>query len=161
MNLKSILTIKSFVACYLAGSAGMITFWCLLYLLWVQILNLPYPIPLVGALNACAGVAAVIIAIWFRFPSTWRNSTSFRQRARFLLLAQLSILVVSLEYWIFSWVFFVLPYNFQWILAIFLPLAREIGIEVLTRISAKIAGRKDQSGELVATHLGLNHFTHY
>ena len=154
MNLESILTLRTYATCYLAGSVGMISFWCLLYVLWVPLLDLPYPIPLVGALNACAGVTAVIVAIWFKFPWSWRKNSTFRHRAKFLLLAQLFILVMSLEYWFFSWVFFALPLDFQWVLAIILPFTREIGIEILARISAKIAGRKDESGELVAANLG-------
>ena len=156
MNLDSMLTLRTYATCYLSGSVGMMSFWCLLYLFWVPVLGLPYPIPLVGAMNACAGVAAIIVAIWFKFPLSWRKDPSFRQRAKYLLVAQLFILVMSLEYWLFSWVFFALPLDLQWILAIVLPITREIGIIIiLTKICVKIAGGKDDSGELVATNLGL------
>lgn len=157
MNLASMLTMRTYATCYLAGSVGMMSFWCFLYLLWVPILHLPYPIPLVGALNAFAGVTAIIVAIWFKFPRSWRKDSTFRHRAKYLLVAQLFILVMSLEYWLFSWVFFAIPLDLQWILAILLPLTREIGALVLTKICEKIAGRKDESGELVATNLGLGH----
>ena len=154
MNLESMLTLRTYVTCYLSGSVGMMSFWCLLFILWVPLLGLPYPIPLVGAMNACAGVAAIIVAIWFKFPFSWRKDPTFRQRSKYLLVAQLFILVMSLEYWLFSWVFFALPLDLQWILAIVLPITREIGIIILTKICVKIAGRKDDSGELVATNLG-------
>ena len=158
MNLSSMLTMRTYATCYLSGSLAMMSFWCFLYLVWVPLLGLPYPIPLVGAFNAVAGVSAVIVAIWFKFPWSWRMDASFRHRAKYLLVAQLFILVMSLEYWLFSWVFFAIPLDLQWILAIVLPITREIGAIILTKICTKIAGRKDDSGELVATHLG---FTHY
>ena len=157
MNLSIMLTMRTYATCYLSGSLAMMSFWCVLYLLWVPLLGLPYPIPLVGALNACAGVTAIIVAIWFKFPWSWRKNSSFRHRAKYLLVAQLFILVMSLEYWLFSWVFFAIPLDLQWILAIVMPLTREIGAVVLTKICTKVSGRKDDSGELVATNLGLSH----
>ena len=155
MNLSSMLTMRTYATCYLSGSVGMMAFWCLLYLLWVHILGLPYPIPLVGAFNAIAGVTAIIVAIWFKFPRAWRKNADFRHRAKYLLVAQMFILVMSLEYWLFSWVFFVIPLNLQLVLAIVLPITREVGTIILAKICTRVAGRKDDSGELVATNLGM------
>ena len=157
MNLSSMLTMRTYATCYLVGSVAMMSFWCLLYLLWVPLLGLPYPIPLVWALNAFAGVTAIIVAIWFKFPKSWRKNPIFRNRAKYLLVADLFLLILSVEYWVFSWVFFAMPSEYQWILAFVLPVTREIGCILLTKICTKVAGRKDESAELVSTNLGHNH----
>ena len=44
-----------------------------------------------------AGVAGVVTAIWLQFPASWREDPAFRSRASFLLVAQLFILVMSLQ----------------------------------------------------------------
>ena len=53
INLDSILTLRTWAACYLAGSLAMMGFWCCLYVLWVPILHLPYPMPLVRFQCCC------------------------------------------------------------------------------------------------------------
>ena len=84
-----------------------------------------------------AGVGAVVGAIWFQFPPSWRIESAFRKKVKFLLLGQMFILVMSLQYWAFSWTFFAMPLQYQWILAILLTIAREINTLALTAISEK------------------------
>ena len=84
-----------------------------------------------------AGVGAVVAAIWFQFPLAWRADPAFRTRAKFLLLAQMFILVMSLQYWAFSWTFFAVPLQYQWILAILLTLVRELNTLALAAICEK------------------------
>ena len=49
---------RTFLAAYLAGSVSMISFWCLCYLIWVQVLHLPYPVPLIGKHDICMTLSA-------------------------------------------------------------------------------------------------------
>ena len=39
----------AYLACFLSGFTIMMGYWILLYLVWTQLLGLPYPIPLIGA----------------------------------------------------------------------------------------------------------------
>ena len=135
----------------------MMAFWSSLYFIWAHLLRLPYPIPWEGAFNAGAGVATIVAVIWFRFPKSWRKSSTFRNRAKYLISAQLFILVLSFEYWVFSWVFVEIPLDFQWIMALILPFSREIGAMALTKISTRIAGREDETGELLANYLAITY----
>ena len=157
MNLPSLLTWKTYFVCYFAGSVALISFWSLQYYVWVYILILPYPVPLIGVTTCIAGILAIIVQIWFKFPLSWRQDSSFKQRAKYLSVAQLFILVLNVEYAFYSWAFYAIPREYQWILAILVPLTREIGAMFLTEVCDKTAGRKDVTGELVAAHLGLNH----
>ena len=155
LNLSGLLNLRNWLACYLSGSITMMTFWCFLYLLWVPIFQQPYPLPLIGVYNAAAGIGVIIAVIWFKFPVSWRQNSSFRYKAKFIVLAQFFLLVLCVEYWFFSWVFYVIPLDLQWILSIVLPIAREIGAYTFTKILEKVAGCKDSSGEVLANHLGL------
>ena len=39
----------AYLACFLPGFSIMTVYWVLIYLVWTQLLDLPYPIPLIGA----------------------------------------------------------------------------------------------------------------
>ena len=39
----------AYLACFLSGFIIMMGYWVVLYLVWTQLLGLPYPIPLIGA----------------------------------------------------------------------------------------------------------------
>ena len=157
MNLDSIWTLRTFLRVYLAGSAALITFWCLLYVLWVNILNLPYPIPFIGMFNYPIALVAIIAAIWFTMPKAWRDDSAFRKRAKYLLLAVFYVAFIDLEYWLFSWLFYFISLDYQWILGPLLPFCREANGIVLTKICMKMAGKKDESVELVVNNFGNNH----
>ena len=88
----------------------------------------------------------IVGVIWFCFSKYWRNSSTFCHRARYPISAKLFTPVLFSEYLLLSLAFVVLPLDFQWILAIILPLTREIGSLLLVKISTNIAGRNDQTG---------------
>ena len=81
------------------------------------------------------GVLAMVFTLWFCFPQHWRKLPHFKRRMKYLSFPQIFILLMSIEYWILSWVFFVMPLQYQWILAFVLPFTREVGGTLLTRIS--------------------------
>ena len=58
------------------------------------------------------------------------------------------------ERFFFLWIFHVVPLEFQWIIALFMPLSRELNAFCLTKLSNKIVGNRDGSAELIATNLG-------
>ena len=84
-----------------------------------------------------AGVGAVVGAIWFQFPPSWRADTTFHKKVKFLLLAQMFILVMSLQYWAFSWTFYAVPLQYQWVLAIILTIVRELNTLAMAAICEK------------------------
>ena len=83
------------------------------------------------------GVVGAVVGIWFQFPSSWRSDTTFRKKVKFLLLAQMFILVMSLQYWAFSWTFYAVPLQYQWVLAIILTIVRELNTLALAAICEK------------------------
>ena len=135
----------------------MMSFWCICYLLWVKVLHNRYPLPMIGALNAFAGVLTMVIALWFSFPQHWRKRPQFRKRLRYLNCALLYILLMSVEYWFLSWLFFTIPQDFQWTLALTLPFTREVGSSILTLLCVKASGSKDSTCELVSINLAITY----
>ena len=139
------------------GSLTIISCWVLCYLVWVKMLHLVYPVPMIGAINSVIGVLSMVFTLWFCFPLSWRKLPRFRKRMKYLSFAQIFILLMSIEYWVLSWVFFVMPLDYQWILAFVLPFTREVGGTVLTRICIHTRSRQDHSHDIVSTNLAITY----
>ena len=148
---------RVFFKTYLAGSITIIFFWSLSYLLWVHVLQLVYPVPMIGASNSVIGVLSMVATLWFCFPHQWRRLPHFKRRMKYLSFAQIFILLMSIEYWVLSWVFFVMPRQYQWILAFVLPFTREVGGTLLARISIHTRGRQGYAGDQVSTNLAITY----
>ena len=58
-------------------------------------------------------------------------------------LATLYIIVMSVQYWTFSVLFFLCPLNIQWLLAIAMTIVREGNVITLTAICNRVAASKD------------------
>ena len=125
--LPEFLSLQTFISIYLSGCIGTIIFWSMLTLVWTTGLNQPYPVPLMGAINATAALLFQVLFVWMKFPSSWRCHPDFRKHRKWLLFGMLYIVFVSVQYWALSWAFFAIPIDYQWILAIVLPLIREFG----------------------------------
>ena len=123
-------------------------------LAWGPLLGLPQPVPLVGVIGTGSGVIAMVIVTHFKLPLAWRKDGNFRRRLRWHHVAQLYILVISVQYWIFSVLFFVVPLNIQWVLAFALTIVREGNVKILTSVCNRVAAkRNDDSLELIVISL--------
>ena len=167
MNLPVIFTLKTVVPLYMMGAATNICSWSTLHYIWVEIFQLPYPIPFVGHVNLVFFVIPVIIVgIWFKFPSSWRKDTAFCHRLLYLLLAHFYVAgFMTFKYAVFTVAFIFSPLEFQWILVPLLILARELGQIILNKICSKIILKSDEmddSIDVVNAHLGkLSYITEY
>ena len=107
-----------------------------------------------GVIGTGAGVIAIVVVTHFKLPVAWRKDADFRRRLRWHHMAQLYILVISVQYWIFSVLFFVLPSKIQWVLAIALAIVREGNVKMLTFVCNQVADKKnDDSLELIVSSL--------
>ena len=75
---EDILSLKTFLQIYCTGATMLIIVWSTLYLVWVFALEMPYPVPLVGAFISLLPFHAMIAALWFKFPREWRRQPHFR-----------------------------------------------------------------------------------
>ena len=71
-----------------------------------------------------------------------------------MLVANIFLFIMDVEYWIFLWLFDVVPMDCQWILAPILPLCREVNATLLNKICLKIVASKDESVELLVSNIG-------
>ena len=159
MSLPVIFTLKTVVPLYLMGAATEIFAWTGLHYVWVEVFQFPYPIPFVLHVNLIFFVfPATIVAIWFKFPRSWRTNSDFRHRLMYLLQAHFYVaFFMTLKYAIFTVAFVYIPSEFQWVLVLLLILARELGQILLNKICSKMIEKsdgRDDSIQIVNAHLG-------
>ena len=76
---------------------------------------------------------------------------------QYLSCAQLFILLMSVEYWVLSWMFYAMPRDYQWSLAFVLPFTREVGGYILTMLCVKASTRNDSSSDLLSVNLAITY----
>ena len=134
---KSMVSVTSFLRVFMGGSLAGCTSLCLLLSIWTIGFDFNLPVPFTGALWwPMSGVFTMFL--WFEFPNKLRKNQHCRKKIMsfitvltliFWTIAQydfLAFIVIS------SW-----PSDTQWILAIVLPLLRDINIWVLTNRVSK------------------------
>ena len=76
------------------------------------------------------------------FPKYFDIFCNFDLYFRWHHLATLYIIVMSVQYWTFSVLFFVCPLNIQWVLGIAMTIVREANVLILTSICTRVASNK-------------------
>ena len=145
--MANILNLRIFLILLVVGFTVMVASACLCVFIWVRLLHLPYPIPLAGFVLKTVTMSSFIPVFWFQFPVNWRKNSHFCLRAKNLLLVNILIYIMDTERFFFLWIFHVVPLEFQWIIALFMPLSRELNAFCLTKLSKKIVGNRDGSAE--------------
>ena len=118
LAISGVFGLKTFLLMWIIGMAAMAITWTSLYSLWVHLLHLEYPMPLIGLFNFAAGFVAEVIVLYFQIPKTWRQNPTFFQTLVWLIATQLFLIVVFLIYFVLGWGFYIIPSNYQWTLAL-------------------------------------------
>lgn len=72
--------------------------WVGIRYVWVYLLGLPYPMPLIGLANFVAGVSAELVVLFLSFPGQWRRDQTFVRQLLVLMVTQLGLVVIFLAY---------------------------------------------------------------
>ena len=94
LAISGVFGLKTFLLMWIVGMAAMAITWTSLYYLWVHILHLAYPMPLIGLFNFVAGFVAEVIVLYFQIPKSWRQDTAFFKTLLWLVATQLFLIVV-------------------------------------------------------------------
>lgn len=142
-GVNSMLTIRTAVNLYSGMALGFSVPYCLCYFIWTHCFGFNHPIPFV-VFCAYPMTISFCIILWFEFPCALRNEKIFRNRLQYYMLSNLWVLVIHFQYALLSTIFTALPSNFQWILAIILPMIRYINLQVYKKLTEKYAGKNNK-----------------
>ena len=145
LDLKTIKTWKNFVVLYLISVLAWFLANIGYYHIYCVMLNLSPPMPL--NIHVCSVITLVfsLSFFWFLIPSplrTLENKKSFLKRYGYYVLAQIFRYFAVLEYLVVAWLFVTVDIDYQWTIAIVLPIMREMNGWILTRICYNSAGSR-------------------
>ena len=145
MNTDVIKNWKPLLSMSLVCSGTYLIVAILCYVLWVVILKYNHPMPF--NLHICGTVAyfAMIGNLWSHFPQSCRVESIFRKQFGYFLVAQMLGNVNTWTYLAVALLFGVVSNDYQWILALILPIIREILQFLLSRVCYRSAQCNDST----------------
>ena len=139
MNIDYIRKYRHFLIMCMVGFAGMAILYPCGYIIWRYALHLQYPVPFNGYIYWYTILISFYVTLWFRFPINWCKNNAFRIRLRMFLVAILFNKTISVQYIGISKVLLTVQTQYQWIIAILLPLERELNVRIMTKLASKAA----------------------
>ena len=125
------------------------------YMIWTHVLHYNYPVAFIGFIVAYPVILTLYLIIRFLFPTDWRKNDEFRKRLRAFLFAMAFNQTMTLQYSFITKVLLAFQENKQWVIAIFLPLIRDIDIWIMQKLAIKSASG-NISAVLITTDLNMN-----
>ena len=151
MNLTSIKNGRAFMIVTIIGGVALGAILGLLALIWYQC-ELIYPVPFFGIIGGYTIVFGQYVGLWLVFPKAWRNNESFRKRLLFFYVATAFSPVPVVEYAMIGAALVYLNPDYQWIIAIILPILRHVNTTMLVKLASKAAGGDLKRVELPCSH---------
>ena len=153
-DVKSLLSLRCFLKIMFTILLGFTVPYVLCYAVWTIWLGYNHPIPFV--LLFCAYPMAILtnVILWYEFPNNLRQNKIFRKRLQAYMFSNVWYLIIHFQYFGLSAIFTSLPYKFQWIMAIILPMFRYVNVRVYINLVEKYAGR-DNKMAMIRTNITI------
>ena len=126
INLDGVFNWNNWLKTYLIGSLTNTAVWLAQMVVWVYILGYRYPVPMIGLWSTGCGLTAQGVSCWFQLPRHWLQSGAFRKRVRSALTSHFLTVIITLFYCGCWLAFTIVPNKQQPILALLLPVFREV-----------------------------------
>ena len=111
----------------------------IIYVYWTDFLGLNHPMPFSGNITFHIVAFAIIIRLWYKFPQVVKKNGVFRSRLRAHMLYWIWVLVINIQFSVMNELFIMIREDLQWILAIVLPLIKELNDCAITALMCKVA----------------------
>ena len=164
MNISYIKKMRHVVILWIIMVVITVTFFGSLYVFWEQFLHYQYPVPLMGYTYLLLSIVTMLMAIWFRFPLEWIQQNHFRRRLLWFTFSFFVAQLVYFEYGLITKLLLILPRNYIWIPAVFLPLVKEFNCWIQTNLYKKSSAGDPSCVEITVGHgvaLGHSFFLAY
>ena len=153
MNIGYIQSLKHFTILWLTAVISVVITCLTAYLTWTYGLKKQWPIPFLALVYAYTTFISQDIALWYRFPKHWRNGSNFSGRFKFFLISFSYGQIQTLLYGVWSKMFLVVTGKFQWMLAVLLPIFKEINIWMTIKLASRCTNGDNQSTVIACTHI--------
>ena len=156
MNIKRIKNLKNFG---IGLFAGILSFGAMGGFMELWATSGYYkPVPFSGFLGGYSIAMGNYISVWFSFPKNWRNNFAFRKRLQYFLVAFAISNILTVQYNVIAKFLLVYKDNYQWIIALTLPIFCEFNEWIVTLLSLKACNGDTMSVKVACAHLmGTRH----
>ena len=149
MNISWIKKWRHFVVISAVGLSGELICYSSGYAIWTFVLDLRYPIPFACYLYWYAIIMSQFITLYCLFPTDWRRVDAFGVRLRNMMAAIFwQVNGFTSVHAMLAALLLAFKHEYQWVIAIFLPLAREVSLWIMLKFA-----RKASSGDLISTEI--------
>ena len=128
------------------------------YIIWVLILELNHPMPLLLVICQLYTWVALLYGIWILFPRDLMDGSDFRNKMKTYILYSSWWLVMHTQKDILTFIFANKSIYIEWMFAIILPCLKEANKRILTKLVHKMAGADDEASNVL---LGIIINVHY
>ena len=137
LNIKTIKTWKNFILLYFLSSWAWLLSNIGYYHLYSVVFKLKPPMPL--NIHVCGTLMLIVVlsTYWLLIPEYDRSNLNFWRRYSYYVLGQFLRYLAILEYLGVAWLFVIIEEKYQWIIAILLPVIRDINGRMLTHVCHK------------------------
>ena len=137
-----------FMFSQLAGTAWIV----LSYFIWTHILLFEYPVPFCGYIAYSIDVIVPILVIFFGYPKRWRRNKIFKKRMKFALILTQYLLILDLANTIVTEILRAFPNQYQPVIALLLPLNRELILLTFPKLIRKTASGDENGAEIILNY---------
>ena len=145
MNIKGIRTWKNFILLYLISAFAWMLGNIGYYHIYCVILDLSPPMPLNIHICSLFIFFVALSCLWLLIPADARSDEMFWTKYGYYILAQVLRYVAIMEYFFITWLFVALNKDYQWCIAIILPILREINGYVFQFLCFNVAWVKNNA----------------
>ena len=122
------------------------------YVIWTVFLSYQYPIPLFAYFIFNVKFVAEIVALWFIFPLEWRQDNMFKERMKYTILVFVLFYGMAIPYAVVTEILTENRNRYQPIIAIALPITREMIIWIGTKLLDRSANGDLRGATIVFTY---------
>ena len=144
---------KSFFSMVFVASGSYFLVTTLFYIIWVIVLKHNYPMPFNTPMGQIVTQCVFAMLLWYQFPKTFRVEPAFKTQFRYYVLAYMLFPLFNMLTFpaAVKW-FKNVNGDYQWVIALILPLTREIQQMVLLRVVCRSAQCNNPSVRFSSMH---------
>ena len=132
-----------------------------IYFVWTVLLHYPFPMPFMGLLVMIISNGIALLAIWFRFPSSWRENPMFLSRFGKFVWATLYFLLTTSIYNVMGRLPLKFRLTYQPVIACVLPAMIKLNVNIVNKLVSPASNGDLMRTNIVATFLTKTHYTVY
>ena len=150
-DIKSLASVKTWLVVFLAFAVPYNIAYSICYVIWTYGLGYNHPLPFVGYIAIFPMFPVALTTIWYQFPRDFRVNPSTRKRLISYFGYMSVFYMACMERNILNVLMVVIPTNFQPIMAIVLPVTRELELWVLEKFVDKVTNGENRDAKLITS----------